>query len=48
MYIADTLSRGYVTSPCQVAREEEEFIRAVEKVDMTKHLPVSPERLKKT
>ena len=46
MYIADTLSRAYVTSPCQVAREEEEFIRAVEKVDMTKHLPISPERLR--
>lgn len=46
MYIADTLSRPYLTSPSPVDKEEKEFIRAVENEDMTKHLPVSPERLK--
>ena len=46
MYIADSLSRAYLTSPSPVHKEEKEFIRAVEKEDMTKHLPVSPERLK--
>ena len=45
-WIADTLSRAYLTSPSPVDKEEEEFIRAVEKEDMIKHLPVSPERLK--
>ena len=43
MYIADTQSRAYVTLPCHVAREEEEFTRTVEKVDTTKHLPINPE-----
>ena len=45
MYIADTLSRAYLTAPNQVSEEEQEFIRAVENVKMTKHLPISPERL---
>ena len=45
MYIADTLSRAYLTAPNQVSEEEQEFIRAVENVKMTKHLSISPERL---
>ena len=38
MYIADTLSRAYLSAPNQVSEEEQEFIRAVENVKMTKHL----------
>ena len=45
MYIADTLSRAYLSAPNQVSEEEQEFIRAVENVKMTKHLSISPERL---
>ncbi len=45
MYIADTLSRAYLSAPNQVDEEEQEFIRAVENVNMTKHLSISPERL---
>ena len=45
MYIADTLSSAYLSAPNQVSEEEQEFIRAVENVKMTKHLSVSPERL---
>ena len=44
MYIADILSRAYLTAPNQVSEEEQEFIRAVENVKMTKHLCISPER----
>ena len=35
---ADTLSRAYMSAPNQVSEEEQEFIRAVENVKMTKHL----------
>ena len=45
MYIADTLSRAYLSAPNHVSEEEQEFIRAVENVKMTKHLSISPERL---
>ena len=45
MYIADTLSRAYLGAPNQISEEEQEFIRAVENVKMTKHLSISPERL---
>ena len=45
LYIADTLSRAYLSAPNQVDEEEQEFIRAVENVNMTKHLSISPERL---
>ena len=45
LYIADTLSRSYLSAPNQVDEEEQEFIRAVENVNMTKHLSISPERL---
>ena len=45
MYIADTLSRAYLTAPNQVSEEEQEFTRAVENVKMTKDLSISPERL---
>ena len=45
LYIADTLSRAYLSSPSQVGEEEKEFIRAVENVKMTKYLSISPERL---
>ena len=45
MYIADTLSRAYLSAPNQVSEEEQEFIRAVENVKMTKHLSISPECL---
>ena len=44
MYIAGTLSRGYLSAPNQVSEEEQEFIRAVKNVKMTKHLSISPER----
>ena len=46
MYIADTLSRSYLSTPNQISKEEQEYIRAVENVKMTKHLSISPERLK--
>ena len=45
MYIVDTLSRAYLSAPNQVSEEEQEFIKAVENVKMTKHLSISPERL---
>ena len=45
MYIADTLSRAYLSAPNQISVEEQEFIRAVENVKMTKYLSISPERL---
>ena len=31
MYIADTLSRAYLSTPNQVSEEEQAFIRAVER-----------------
>jgi hypothetical protein len=46
LYIADTLSRAYLSSPSQVGEEEKEFIRAVENVKMIKYLSISPERLR--
>ena len=46
LYIADTLSRAYLSSPGQVGEEEKEFIRAVENVKMIKYLSISPERLR--
>ena len=45
MYIADTLSRAYLSAPNQISVEEQEFTRAVENVKMTKYLSISPERL---
>ncbi len=45
LYIADTLSRSYLSAPNQVDEQEQQFIRAVENVNMTKHLSISPERL---
>ena len=45
MQIADTLSRAYLSAPNQVCKQEQEFIRAVENVKMTKHLSISPGRL---
>ena len=45
MYIVDTLSRAYLSAPNQVSEEEQEFIKAVENVKMTKHLSISSERL---
>ena len=45
MYIADTLSRAYLSAPSQVSEEEKEFIRTVENVEMAKYLSISPERL---
>jgi hypothetical protein len=42
LYIADTLSRAYLSSPSQVGEEEKDFIRAVENVKMTKYLSISP------
>ena len=45
MYIAHTLSRAYLTAPNQVDEEEQEFIRIVENVNMTKHLSISPQCL---
>ena len=44
-YIAHTLSRAYLSALNQVSEEEQEFIRAVENVKMTKRLSISPERL---
>jgi hypothetical protein len=41
LYIADTLSRAYLSSPSQVVEEEKEFIRAVEYVKMIKYLSIS-------
>ena len=45
MYIADTLSRAYLSAPNQVSEEEQEFIRAVKNVKMTKHQSICPEHL---
>ena len=45
MYIADTLSRAYLSVPDHISQNELEFIRSVEEVDMTEHLAVTRERL---
>ena len=45
MYTANTLSRTYLGTPNQISEEEQEFIRAVENVNMTKHISISPEHL---
>ena len=45
MYLADTLSRAYISSPDYAAQNELEFIRAVEKIEMTQHLSINKERL---
>ena len=46
MYIADTLSRSYLSTPNQISKKKQEYIWAVENVKMTNHLSISPERLK--
>ena len=45
MYLADTLSRAYISSPDYATQNELEFIRAVEEINMTQHLSVTKECL---
>ena len=46
MYLADTLSRAYISSPDYATQNELEFIRAVEEIEMTQHLSINKERLR--
>ena len=45
MYIANSLSRAYLSIQNLVNEEDEEFIQNIENVEMAKDLSICPERI---